>query len=163
MFYKTIYDLVLCVLVYIQACSLWCTFFTQHHVSELHLCWSTQLELIRFHCSVVVHKNMPPLVHPSSCWWTFALFPVWGCCDNTARKMLCWSPGGCVGISLGYIPRNGSLGSLGIPCLALPYNAKLFSTVVVPKTRLQLGKSSHSSPSFSTLGVDFISRMKKLY
>lgn len=88
--------------VYIHVCYLWCAFFTQSHVSEIHPCRSTQICWFVFTTASYSVKNMLQFVS------FLLLMNIWALSSlgllrsaNTAGNMLWLSSGACVGTSLG--------------------------------------------------------------
>ena len=66
--------------------------FTQHNVFRVQPCHSTNLYFILFcGCMILPCMNRWKFVHPFISWWTFRLFPPFGCCEPCCYKQLCAS------------------------------------------------------------------------
>ena len=71
----------------------WLVYFTEHNVSEVHLCYSVHQNFLPFYGSAAFHcTGLAHFVSPSIHWWTLGLFPSLvycelGCCeDGRARE-----------------------------------------------------------------------------
>ena len=67
---------------YIHCGLAWLAFFTYHNVFKVHPCSRIFHYFILFTADIFHWDNRPHFLHPVICWWTRALFPPLGHCEQ---------------------------------------------------------------------------------
>ena len=107
-----------------------CMVFLSGFFNSAYLFGITQIRLLQ-HVSIVRpfswHSSRPlygytVFVYQFTCWWTFRLFPCWGCCERTFQYKSSVSLG-CVFICLGEIPRHEVADHMVVVCLTFQETA----------------------------------------